>query len=94
MTNNHLAQINNEEMLEAEMMKLAQLISIYAPHDGGFHLNIPVISISREEADVHFGFLGVLASLDISSAIPGNAAQTKELLGWKPAHPGLIEDLE
>lgn len=60
----------------------------------GKHLNVPVISISREDADAHFGFLGALTSLDISSAIPGNAAQTKELLGWKPVYPGLIEDLE
>jgi hypothetical protein len=48
MTNNHSAQINNEEMLEAEMMKLAQLISIYAPHDGGFHLNIPGLYAGRD----------------------------------------------
>lgn len=60
----------------------------------GKHLNIPVISISRDEAEAHFGFLGTLTSLDISSVIPGSAAQTKEILGWRPAHPGLIEDLE
>lgn len=60
----------------------------------GKHLNIPIISISREEADAHFGFLGALASLDITSAIPESAAQTKELLGWRPVHPDLIADLE
>ena len=40
----------------------------------GRHLNLPVVSISREEADAHFGFLGALAALDIprSSALdPG-----------------------
>ncbi|WP_100487309.1 SDR family oxidoreductase [Sporolactobacillus pectinivorans] len=56
----------------------------------GKHLNLPVVSISREEADAHFGFLGALASLDI----PRSSAQTQELLNWQPVHPTLIEDLE
>jgi hypothetical protein len=60
----------------------------------GKHLNLPVVSISREEADAHFGFLGSLASLDLPSAIPGSGAQTKELLGWNPVHPTLIADIE
>jgi len=60
----------------------------------GKHLNVPVVSIPREEADVHFGFLGAIATLDIPSVMPGSTAQTRELLGWEPVHPGLIEDLE
>lgn len=48
MANNNSAQINTKEMLETEMMKLAQLISIYAPHDGGFHLNIPGLYVGRD----------------------------------------------
>ncbi len=60
----------------------------------GKHLNLPVVSISREEADAHFGFLGALAGLDIPSAIPGSSAPTRELLGWQPVHPTLIADLE
>jgi nucleoside-diphosphate-sugar epimerase len=56
----------------------------------GRHLNVPVVSISREEADAHFGFLGALAALDI----PRSSAQTQELLGWRPVHPPLIPDLE
>lgn len=51
-------------------------------------------SISREEADDHFGFLGALAALDIPSIIPGSSVQTRELLGWQPVHPTLIADLE
>ncbi|HEX9017766.1 MAG TPA: SDR family oxidoreductase [Anaerolineaceae bacterium] len=62
--------------------------------DIGKHLNLPVVSISREEADAHFGFLGALAALDIPSVIPGSSAQTRELLGWQPVHPTLIADLE
>lgn len=60
----------------------------------GKQLNKPVKSISRQEANAHFGFLGGLAGLDVSSTVPDNTAQTKELLGWKPIHPGLIADIE
>jgi nucleoside-diphosphate-sugar epimerase len=60
----------------------------------GKHLNLPVVSISREEADAHFGFLGALAAIDIPSIIPGSSVQTRELLGWRPVHPTLISDLE
>jgi nucleoside-diphosphate-sugar epimerase len=60
----------------------------------GKHLNLPVVSIAREEADAHFGFLGALAALDIPSMIPGSSTQTRQLLGWQPVHPTLIADLE
>ena len=56
----------------------------------GRHLNLPVVSIAPEQADAHFGFLGSLVSLDN----PTSSLQTQELLGWKPTHPGLIEDLD
>lgn len=60
----------------------------------GKHLNLPVVSISRKEAKEHFGFLGMLVSLDITSEMPGNVPETKDLLGWKPTQLGLIADLE
>ena len=60
----------------------------------GKQLNLPVVSIPREEADAQFGFLGALAAIDIPSVIPGSSAQTWELLGWQPVHPTLIADLE
>ncbi|HEV2579584.1 MAG TPA: SDR family oxidoreductase [Ktedonobacteraceae bacterium] len=57
----------------------------------GRHLNLPVVSISREEAEVHFGsFLGTVAAVDR----PRSSARTQELLGWRPVHPGLMMDLE
>jgi nucleoside-diphosphate-sugar epimerase len=57
----------------------------------GRHLNLPVVSIPREEANAHFGpFLGMVAARDI----PRSSASTQELLGWRPVHPGLISDLE
>lgn len=60
----------------------------------GKRLSLPVVSISHEEADAHFGFLGGLMKLDIPSSQPMNGIQTKELLGWRPIHPTLIADLE
>ncbi|WP_040686759.1 SDR family oxidoreductase [Nocardia vinacea] len=56
----------------------------------GRHLDLPVISISPEQADAHFGYLGPLVALDN----PTSSARTRELLTWKPTHPGLIEDLD
>jgi nucleoside-diphosphate-sugar epimerase len=57
----------------------------------GRKLNLPVVSISREEADPHFGpFLAAVAALDAARS----SAQTQELLGWQPVHPALIPDLE
>ena len=57
----------------------------------GRHLNLPVVSISPEEADAHFGaFLGAVAARDF----PRSSVRTQELLGWRPVHPGLIADIE
>ena len=57
----------------------------------GRHLNLPVISISHEEADAHFGsFLAMVASRDL----PRSSTQTQELLGWRPVHPRLLPDIE
>jgi nucleoside-diphosphate-sugar epimerase len=55
----------------------------------GRHLNRPAVSISAGQAQAHFGFLGALVTLDN----PTSAAVTRQLLGWRPAHPGLIADL-
>ena len=63
----------------------------------GRHVNLPVVSISREEADAHFGsFLGTVAATDISARLdmPRLSAQTRELLGWQPVHPRLLPDIE
>jgi len=56
----------------------------------GRQLNLPVRSITREEADAHFGWLSFAASTDN----PTSSALTKERLGWQPVYPALIADLE
>ena len=56
----------------------------------GRRLNVPVVSIARDEAETHFGFLGTIAALDN----PRSSALTQERLGWRPTRLGLIVDLE
>ena len=55
----------------------------------GRNLDIPVRSISPDEANDYFGFLGSFAQMDN----PTSSSITREMLGWAPAHPGLIADL-
>src|SRR5580700_2740506 len=55
----------------------------------GRHLNVPVVSKSREEAADHFGWIAHFFGLDA----PASSAQTQERLGWRPVQPGLIADL-
>jgi len=56
----------------------------------GRHLNLPVVSISAEEADSHFGWLSFAAKADNWAS----SALTQERLGWSPVHTGLMQDLE
>jgi nucleoside-diphosphate-sugar epimerase len=56
----------------------------------GRHLDVPVVSISPDDAGEHFTWLAGFLGLDS----PASSAFTRELLGWQPAQPGLIEDLD
>jgi nucleoside-diphosphate-sugar epimerase len=53
-------------------------------------LKVPVVSLSPEEAQAHFGFLSMFASHDLRAS----SAQTRKKLGWNPTGPSLIADLE
>ena len=55
----------------------------------GRHLNVRVVSKSREEASDHFGWIAHFFGVDA----PASSAQTQERLGWRPVQPGLIADL-
>jgi len=56
----------------------------------GGRLKLPVISISKEEAAAHFGWL----ALPVSTDMPASSTLTQQWLGWHPIHEGLIADLE
>lgn len=55
----------------------------------GRGLNLPVASITAEEAAAHFGWMGMFVGLDM----PASSALTQARLGWIPTGPTLIEDL-
>jgi nucleoside-diphosphate-sugar epimerase len=56
----------------------------------GRHLDLTVVSISPEDAGEHFTWLAGFLAADS----PASSALTRELLGWQPTHPGLIDDLD
>jgi nucleoside-diphosphate-sugar epimerase len=56
----------------------------------GRHLELPVASVSAEDAAGHFAWLAGFFGLDS----PTSSAHTRELLGWEPTGPGLLDDLE
>jgi nucleoside-diphosphate-sugar epimerase len=56
----------------------------------GRRLNLPVKSIAQEEAQAFFGWLGMFMAFDMLVS----SAQTRKTLGWEPAGPGLIADLD
>jgi nucleoside-diphosphate-sugar epimerase len=56
----------------------------------GAGLDLPVVSLTPEEAPAHFGWLAMFAGLDL----PASSTKTRELLGWTPSGPGLLADLK
>ncbi|MEP6504607.1 MAG: SDR family oxidoreductase [Betaproteobacteria bacterium] len=57
----------------------------------GRGLQIPVRSLSPDEAVAHFGAMGHFAGMDN----PASSALTRDRLGWAPgAHPALVDDLD
>ena len=56
----------------------------------GRRLNLPVKSITAEEAPSHFGFLAMFTQHDLVAS----SEKTRKKLGWTPTGPGLIADLD
>ncbi|AQA10572.1 SDR family oxidoreductase [Streptomyces malaysiensis] len=56
----------------------------------GRHLDVPTASVAPEAAAEHFTWLSDFVALDS----PASNALTRELLDWRPTHPGLLEDLD
>lgn len=56
----------------------------------GRRLNLPVVGITDEQVAGHFGWLGRFFGSDWLAS----SALTRQGLGWRPVHPGLLEDLD
>ncbi|WP_440709388.1 SDR family oxidoreductase [Herbiconiux sp. YIM B11900] len=54
----------------------------------GRGLGLPVASVDPADAVAHFGFLGAFFAMDLSSS----SSITRDLLGWAPEGPTLLED--
>jgi len=52
-------------------------------------LDLPIVSLSPDEAADYFGWFAMFASLDM----PAASAQTRAKLGWDPTGPTLLADL-
>ncbi|MDQ1095197.1 MULTISPECIES: SDR family oxidoreductase [Chryseobacterium] len=65
-----------------EMKKIAELI--------GKELNLPVASLSGEDLNRHFEWMSYFITLDC----PATNFKSQEMLGWKPSHIGLLEDMK
>jgi nucleoside-diphosphate-sugar epimerase len=65
-----------------EMREIAEVI--------GAGLDVPLASLSPEQARDHFGWLTMFAGLDLLAS----SAKTRARLGWQPTGPGLIADLK
>ncbi len=55
----------------------------------GGRLKLPVVSKTKEEGAIHFGWLVGPVTTDM----PASNTLTKQWLGWNPTHEGLIADL-
>lgn len=56
----------------------------------GRRLNLPVQSLTAEQAKDHFAFLAHFAGMDN----PTSSALTRERFGWSPTERGLLEDID
>jgi len=56
----------------------------------GRRLNLPVVSLSPEEAALHFGWFAMFAGADA----PTSSERTRSRLGWAPEQLGLIADID
>jgi len=65
-----------------EFKKIADVI--------GKRLNLPVVSKTPQEADVHFDWFAHFAAFNN----PTSSSLTREQLGWNPTNIGLIEDMD
>jgi len=55
----------------------------------GKGLGVPVVSLSPDQAQEHFGWMGMFVGM----SMPASSGWTQKRLGWKPKERGLLADL-
>ncbi|SEL19514.1 SDR family oxidoreductase [Streptacidiphilus jiangxiensis] len=55
----------------------------------GAQLGVPTVSVAPEDAEAHFGWIGHFFGMDAIAS----STRTRELLGWTPTGPTLLEDI-
>jgi len=55
----------------------------------GAGLDLPVVGLSPEEAQAHFGWFAPFAGFDLAAS----SARTRALLDWQPSQPDLLTDM-
>jgi nucleoside-diphosphate-sugar epimerase len=56
----------------------------------GRAFGLPVTSIAPDDVQDHFGWIGTFFAMDLAAT----STMTRELLGWTPSGPTLIEDID
>jgi nucleoside-diphosphate-sugar epimerase len=56
----------------------------------GRAFDLPVTAIAPDDVQDHFGWIGTFLAMDMTAT----STATRELLGWTPTGPTLIEDLD
>jgi nucleoside-diphosphate-sugar epimerase len=56
----------------------------------GRAFGLPVTSIAPDDVAGHFGWIGGFFGMDLAAT----STATRELLGWTPTGPGLVEDID
>jgi nucleoside-diphosphate-sugar epimerase len=56
----------------------------------GRAFDLPVTSVAPDDVQGHFGFIGTFFAMDLAAS----STATRELLGWVPTGPTLIEDID
>jgi NAD(P)-dependent dehydrogenase (short-subunit alcohol dehydrogenase family) len=79
--------LNDTGVLRAGALDSDGVIHLAFAEAIGRQLDLPARSLPAEEFGGMFAYL-------LRNDMPASSAITQELMGWKPTHPGLIEDIE
>jgi len=55
----------------------------------GANLGLPTVSVTPADAEAHFGWIACFFAMDITAS----STHTRQLLGWTPTGPTLLEDI-